>query len=129
MFSIFEKRSTAPGTLQWLPNLGLNCLHGMHLVPKSSSKVAMFDVDGTLITPTGGRRHPKDAEDWQWWNPRVKNKLNDIAKEGSGLLARAKNRMADWTRRSDFPSSLSPTKVDLKARTELSRRPNGKRNY
>jgi hypothetical protein len=35
----------------WLkPSLGpkRTCLHGVHLTPKSSPKVAMFDLDGTL---------------------------------------------------------------------------------
>jgi len=35
-------------------------------IPKQRSKLAIFDVDGTIIKPKDGRQFPKNKNDWQW---------------------------------------------------------------
>lgn len=68
--------------------------HYLHLDPFASSessnagssssnkvKIAMYDLDGTLIQPKSGARFPKDATDWKWWDPTVKAKLAEVHRE------------------------------------------------
>ncbi|GAA6020040.1 hypothetical protein JCM8202_004964 [Rhodotorula sphaerocarpa] len=54
--------------------------------PSPSEKVAAFDIDGTIITPREGRRFPKNAEDWQWLNPKVVPKLRDLHQAGFAVV-------------------------------------------
>ncbi|KAJ9119115.1 hypothetical protein QFC22_003606 [Naganishia vaughanmartiniae] len=73
--------------------------HYLHLDPFASSgssigspavstkvKVAMYDLDGTLIQPKSGARFPKDATDWKWWDATVKAKLAQVQKEQFHLV-------------------------------------------
>ncbi|KAJ7070554.1 polynucleotide kinase 3 phosphatase-domain-containing protein [Mycena amicta] len=53
----------ASTTLRWLTPLGPStCLHGVNFEPQSSKKVAMLDLDNTIIEDTSFQ--PK----WRWWN-------------------------------------------------------------
>ncbi|XP_061716066.1 uncharacterized protein F21D5.5 isoform X1 [Cydia pomonella] len=45
---------------------------------KSSSKIAAFDMDGTLIKTKSGKVHPVDTNDWQIAFPPVSQKLKDL---------------------------------------------------
>eukprot|EP00744_Colponema_vietnamica_P012467 GILI01017494.1.p1 GENE.GILI01017494.1~~GILI01017494.1.p1 ORF type:complete len:467 (-),score=102.75 GILI01017494.1:70-1470(-) len=47
-----------------------------------STKIAGFDMDGTLITPKSGAKFPKDAKDWRWLFPSVVSKLQELNAEG-----------------------------------------------
>ncbi|KAF9516397.1 hypothetical protein BS47DRAFT_1315489 [Hydnum rufescens UP504] len=78
--------SASKQSLRWLGPIDGTCLHGLNGEPKSLSKVAMFDLDGTLIRPQGGRKHPQDSNDWEWWHSRVKAKLNDVIKDGFSVI-------------------------------------------
>jgi len=49
---------------------------------KSSTKIAGFDMDETLITTKSGAKFPKNKSDWQWWNPSVPKKLKEIYADG-----------------------------------------------
>ncbi|KAL7677929.1 hypothetical protein ACOME3_004158 [Neoechinorhynchus agilis] len=42
------------------------------------SKMAAFDLDGTLINTASGLKFPKDRGDWKWWSDEVPRKLNFI---------------------------------------------------
>lgn len=44
---------------------------------KSSSKIAAFDMDGTLIKTKSGKVHPVDTNDWQLNFPQVASKLKE----------------------------------------------------
>jgi bifunctional polynucleotide phosphatase/kinase len=76
---LFKKPGSEPATaVRWLPKLGAGCVHGVHLTPPSYPKVAMFDVDGSIIVVKSGAKWPKDENDWTWWRPLVPKKLKEI---------------------------------------------------
>jgi len=50
-------------------------------VKSRSTKLAIFDFDGTLVRPKESRRFPKDKEDWEWLRPTVPIKLKEYAKQ------------------------------------------------
>lgn len=69
--------------------------HFLHLDPFASSvqhsgasssrkkvKIAMYDLDGTLIEPKSGAKFPKDGGDWKWWHAKVKPKLAEAYEQG-----------------------------------------------
>jgi len=85
VYSIFSG-GAALKSVRWLESLGGTCLHGVHQEPVFSPKVALFDLDGTLIKPKGGRKFPRDADDWGWWDSAVKSKLSSTASEGFSLI-------------------------------------------
>ncbi|KAF7971630.1 hypothetical protein HWV62_20656 [Athelia sp. TMB] len=75
--------SVAHPTFRWIkPNLGENksLLHGINLSPKSCSKVAVFDLDGTVIV----QQHWSKANEgqWKWWNSKVPLKLKELHNDG-----------------------------------------------
>ncbi|KAF8320038.1 PNK3P-domain-containing protein [Clavulina sp. PMI_390] len=78
--------SSSKSLLNWLPDLGGTCLHGVHNDPTPTSKAALFDLDGTLIRPKDGRKYPKGADDWEWWNSRVKRTLTQAAEDGFSIV-------------------------------------------
>jgi bifunctional polynucleotide phosphatase/kinase len=82
--------STVISSLTWLPSLGSkkSCLHAINLAPKAAKKVALFDLDGTLIKFDGfgkggivskGKESP---DDWQWWHSVVPKKLKELHDDG-----------------------------------------------
>lgn len=48
---------------------------------KSSSKIAAFDMDGTLIKPKSGKVHPVDTYDWQIAFPTCEKKLKELIED------------------------------------------------
>jgi bifunctional polynucleotide phosphatase/kinase len=52
------------------------------LDPKSSSKVAAFDLDGTLIK---GDVKSNSTPVWEWWRNVVPSKLKEVHQSGCGL--------------------------------------------
>lgn len=62
------------------------------------SKIAAFDYDWTLIKPRGGRRFPKDVDDWEWLRNGVKEKLQEWYGKGWGIVV--------------FTNQSKPWKVD-----------------
>ena len=57
-------------------------MHGVHLDPVLSHKVAAFDLDGCLIKTKSGNQFPRDKEDWVWWRTCVPKKLKALHDEG-----------------------------------------------
>lgn len=53
---------------------------------KSSSKIAAFDMDGTLIKTKSGKVHPVDTFDWQIAFPTVEKKLKEHLNDGYKLV-------------------------------------------
>ncbi|KZP29992.1 PNK3P-domain-containing protein [Athelia psychrophila] len=87
LFSKILGTSPAHPTFEWLkPNLGENksLLHGINLSPKSCSKVAVFDLDGTVIV----QQHWSKANEgqWKWWNSKVPLKLKELHNDGFSIV-------------------------------------------
>lgn len=54
-----------------------------------SDKFAVFDYDGTLVTPKGSHPFTKSREDWQYKFPNIKSKLQELLKDGYSLAIRS----------------------------------------
>ncbi|KAF7983148.1 hypothetical protein HWV62_24133 [Athelia sp. TMB] len=85
--SKIQGTSVAHPTFRWIkPNLGENksLLHGINLSPKSCSKVAVFDLDGTVIV----QQHWSKANEgqWKWWNSKVPLKLKELHNDGFSIV-------------------------------------------
>jgi bifunctional polynucleotide phosphatase/kinase len=48
-------------------------------------KIAMFDLDGTIITTASRRTHPIDISDWEW-KPCVIKKLQKLGSDGYSVI-------------------------------------------
>ncbi|KAF8504317.1 polynucleotide kinase 3 phosphatase-domain-containing protein [Russula emetica] len=108
LFPIFEKRKAGDEAaddekpFRWLtPPLGptRSCLHGVHLVPTTSARVAAFDLDGTVIKSSyievragGGKQRrvikKKQANrlEWEWWRVVVPQKLKEAHDSGFSVV-------------------------------------------
>ncbi|XP_043197807.1 bifunctional polynucleotide phosphatase/kinase-like [Amphibalanus amphitrite] len=53
---------------------------------KPSSKIAAFDLDGTIITTKSGKTFAKDRDDWQIIYPDVPRKLKELSKSGFKIV-------------------------------------------
>ncbi|GAA5986189.1 hypothetical protein JCM11641_002883 [Rhodosporidiobolus odoratus] len=75
---------------KWLAPLGSGsgrgCGHFVWGEPKGSSKVAAFDIDGTVIQPKEGRKFPRDETDWQMLYPEVVPKIRDAHAAGFAIV-------------------------------------------
>jgi len=72
-----------PTAFKWIkPNLGPNrtLLHGINLNPTSSTKVAAFDLDDTLILGTFWSKATEG--EWKWLNPNIPSKLKALHDDG-----------------------------------------------
>jgi bifunctional polynucleotide phosphatase/kinase len=106
VFPIFEKRRAGDEAAEdkkpfrWLtPSLGptRSCLHGVHLAPTASERVAAFDLDGTIIKSNyiqvgraGGKQRVMKRQanrlEWEWWRAVVPQKLKEVHDSGCALL-------------------------------------------
>lgn len=95
VFPLFAKpgqTSDSPdASFRWIsPALGpkRTCLHGIHLTPTASKKVAVFDLDGTLIKAKAkaSKSAKSTPSDWEWWKAIVPQKLKEVHDSGSVLI-------------------------------------------
>lgn len=92
VFPIFAKQPVAgtvnPGTFRWInPPIGpkKSCLHGIHLEPNATPKVAAFDLDGCLIESTfkSGKKVKSDSDiSFTWWRRVVPKRLKQVHEDG-----------------------------------------------
>jgi len=80
----------------WLPTNPSSLLHGTWGTPVLSSKLACFDVDGTLIETKSGGTFPKHAYDWKFWCPRdtVQARLKEYHNAGYSIVFISNQRYA-----------------------------------
>lgn len=57
------------------------CLAAVGDSTTKTVKVALFDLDYTLVKTLTGARFPRGKDDWRWWNLTVVRKLHDTAKD------------------------------------------------
>ncbi|KAF8212218.1 polynucleotide kinase 3 phosphatase-domain-containing protein [Mycena galopus ATCC 62051] len=83
--ALSEESSAPAGSLRWLKSLGPtgSCLHGVNLTPLSSTKVAAFDLDGTVIQSEGFKAPPLT---WHWWHTCVAAKLTEASNGGYAVV-------------------------------------------
>ncbi|GAA6011052.1 hypothetical protein JCM11491_005920 [Sporobolomyces phaffii] len=63
------------------------CYHFVYETPQPSTRVAAFDIDGTVIVTKSGARFPKDEHDWKLWSPsEVKDKIRAAHADGFSIV-------------------------------------------
>ncbi|KAG6845039.1 hypothetical protein H0H87_001376 [Tephrocybe sp. NHM501043] len=90
-FTKVDPQSSTDGPFQWLNPLGpsRSCLHGINLQPKSSVKVAAFDLDGTVIKSefgSGKKSSSFTAPGFEWWRAGVPAKLKEVVDSGYAVI-------------------------------------------
>lgn len=73
--------------LHWAPTSSPTLLHGVHAKPTLTSKIAAFDLDGTLIATKSGKKFAGSSQDWKWWSPSVIPALKQLIAMGYSLHA------------------------------------------
>ncbi|KAI0340139.1 PNK3P-domain-containing protein [Trametopsis cervina] len=115
LFPIFSKpgpsTQEAPGAFRWIePPIGptKSCLHGVHLEPVPTLKIAAFDLDGCLIESTfkNGKKVKSDADpSFTWWRNAVPKKLKEVHENGYSVIIvsnqalRGKNAIVGWKKK------------------------------
>lgn len=72
-----------------------NIIYINKILRRQRDKVAIFDVDWTLIKPKEGRRFPKDKEDWQWLRSSVPLVIRKYHRKGY-RIAFLTDQTKDW---------------------------------
>jgi hypothetical protein len=71
-------------SLEWSSPFGPTCLSGEanNVTTPTRERVALFDLDGTLITSKSGARVPIESDDWKWLYQEVPIKLRQLHLDG-----------------------------------------------
>ncbi|THV08085.1 PNK3P-domain-containing protein [Dendrothele bispora CBS 962.96] len=110
----------------WQKSLGVHgtCLHGVNLSPPSSSKVAAFDLDGTIIKSSFSSGKNTKAPSWEWWkSDAVPSRLELLHSEGFSIViisnqALRSAALVNWKRKIEsFAASLPSTPFRIFAAT------------
>lgn len=72
-----------------------NIIYINKILRRQRDKLAIFDVDWTLIKPKEGRRFPKDKEDWEWLRPSVPMVVRKYHRKGY-RIAFLTDQTKDW---------------------------------
>lgn len=72
-----------------------NIIYINKILRKQRDKLAIFDVDWTLIKPKEGRRFPKDKEDWEWLRPSVPMIVQKYHRKGYRIVFLT-DQTKDW---------------------------------
>ncbi|KPV76179.1 uncharacterized protein RHOBADRAFT_42507 [Rhodotorula graminis WP1] len=90
-------RPPAPSQGAWFANLGSGkgCGHFVSRSPAPSTKIAAFDIDGTLIRPHGNSKYPKSDSDWEWISPHVVPKLRKLHADGFAIVLFTNQALTD----------------------------------
>ncbi|KAG8787954.1 hypothetical protein FRC15_007015 [Serendipita sp. 397] len=96
----FRRESTP--TVIWSTRFGPSCLFGQAGPPAKAARVALFDLDGTLIKTKSGYRNPKDCNDWKWFSSVVPTKLKELVAEGYSIFITSNQLCPKVREPSDF---------------------------
>ncbi|KAH7927691.1 PNK3P-domain-containing protein [Leucogyrophana mollusca] len=102
---------------QWLkPSLGpkRTCLHGINLSPQSRSKVAAFDLDGTIIKSNHRNKNKASALQWEWWRSSVPSILQGLHQDGYSIVlisnqALKSQQLEDWKKKIPLIAAALPS--------------------
>ncbi|KAI8443783.1 polynucleotide kinase 3 phosphatase-domain-containing protein [Phakopsora pachyrhizi] len=105
--SIFQ-RPTSSNQIKftWLEPIEGSCLHGVYGVPKPTSKIAAFDIDGTLIKVKSGKKFPTDSEDWKLYNSNVPKRLKELYSENHTIILLSNQNFKSQKVANDFKEKL-----------------------
>ncbi|PLW30058.1 hypothetical protein PCANC_24007 [Puccinia coronata f. sp. avenae] len=92
--------------LTWLEPIAGSCLHGVCGDPSPSSKIAAFDIDGTLIKVKSGKKFPANADDWKLWANNIPKKLQGAHADGYAIVLLSNQNFKAPKYRKDFESKL-----------------------
>ncbi|CAH7681911.1 polynucleotide kinase 3'-phosphatase, partial [Phakopsora pachyrhizi] len=90
----------------WLEPIEGSCLHGVYGVPKPTSKIAAFDIDGTLIKVKSGKKFPTDSEDWKLYNSNVPKRLKELYSENHTIILLSNQNFKSQKVANDFKEKL-----------------------
>ena len=62
------------GVIKW--TIHDDYLYGSTINFKFTTKIALFDLDSTLVIPKSGKKFPENENDWKWCFKNVKEKIN-----------------------------------------------------
>lgn len=76
---MFERTADTPtGLFAWKKSahfLTKTCLYGENLVPQLKTKIAAFDLDGTIVDKVKGG-------EWRFWHEKVPHALKEVHDSG-----------------------------------------------
>ncbi|KAL9559163.1 hypothetical protein MBANPS3_000567 [Mucor bainieri] len=78
--------SPKKSSLKWINALESVLIAKPSIKETARSKVAAFDLDGTLIATKSGRVFAKDEFDWKWWDPVVPKRIEALHDEGFKIV-------------------------------------------
>ncbi|CAK93378.1 unnamed protein product (macronuclear) [Paramecium tetraurelia] len=83
---------------------------------KPQPLVLGFDMDETLIKTKSGKKFAKDANDWQWWNPKVIPTIQDYFKQGYSIVIFTNQNGIEkgHTKESDIKTKIESLQKELK---------------
>lgn len=76
--------SSTPLDWTWETHGGLGL--GWTAEDKDSEKLALFDMDGTIIKTKSGKSNPVNGQDWVFWNPCVPKKIQEVKAKGFRVI-------------------------------------------
>lgn len=103
--SIFQNSKSAP-KLSWLDPIGGTCLHGIYGNPTASSKIAAFDIDGTLIKVKSGKKFAENSDDWKFWSGNVPKKLQQAHANGYSIILLSNQNFKAPKFKTDFEQKM-----------------------
>ncbi|KAI8638071.1 polynucleotide kinase 3 phosphatase-domain-containing protein [Parasitella parasitica] len=82
----FFDMSPRKSALKWINALESVLIAKSPVNEAARSKIAAFDLDGTLISTKSGRVFAKDENDWRWWDPTIPKRIDALYNEGYKIV-------------------------------------------
>ncbi|EPQ31959.1 uncharacterized protein PFL1_00158 [Pseudozyma flocculosa PF-1] len=93
--------SSAAGQFNWHEPLGpaKSCLHASFRSPKPSTKLALFDLDGTLVRPKSNKQFPsaRDEYDFKFCFQNVVSKVQQAHGEGYAIVVVSNQKQTQYS--------------------------------